>query len=234
MASNGREDDNHSSAAKHFFLTAEFFETVERVARISLNVNMRSELDRAYSAAFLSVFSRRATTTKAANALSDLSEKAKAFLTAFNKIERNFPGLLFDIKDHATDESPDQILPWVPHKRALLDVDVWSGVIACMLILASGSNAKSKNIRKMVPIGKQGARRHVKRDALIITAIRAYRTAGGAPAIGGSLEGPLPRFLTELYNWFPKEIRDEIATTDKAFVGRAREILNEDAREGGQ
>ena len=230
MAGKGRESngDEPSRVPTNFFLTVEFFENVESVASVSLDVNMRSKLDEAYYKTIISVFRRRATTTRAANALDDLSTKAKRFLAALNKVERAFPGLLEDVVDHVVDDKPDQILPWIsPQRRDLLDHDVWSGVVAAVLIVAMGSQRKSTNIRQRIPKRKQGKSRHVEVDALIRTAIRVYQNGGGGrPAIGGSLKGPLARFLTEFYNYFPQMIRPEIAQTAEAFVERAREIVN--------
>ena len=229
MADEGREKDGDqpSRGPTNFFLTVDFFEKVESLSNITIDVGGRYALDRAYFAVLASVHRREATTTRAANALEDLSMKAKAFLKSFGAVERQFPGLLEDVKDYVFHDRRDQILPWVsPQKRALMDDDVWAEVIARLSILGFGSHKKSKNIRKWIPNGKSGPRRHVEVDALISIAIRVYQDAGGQAAIGGSLTGPFPRFLTELYHWFPPPLHRRIAASANAFVSRARKIVD--------
>lgn len=229
MADMGRKTggDQPLRGRTNYCLTIEFFERVEKLFDISVDVAGRSALDRAYVAVPVSVHRRDATTTRAANALDDLSKKAKAFLYSYSKVEREFPGILEDVKDHVFDNRRDQILPWIsPQKRDLRDDDRWAEAFARVAILGFGSKTKSKNIRKRIPKGKSGPRRHVEVDALIRTAIRVFQDAGGLAAIGGSLEGPFPRFLRELYDWFSPTLNRKIAASADAFVSRAREILH--------
>lgn len=210
----------------NYFLTIEFFEKVEKLCDLSIDVAGRSALDQAYITVVFSVHRRDAATTRAANALDDLSTKAIGLLNSYGKVEREFPGILEDVKEHVFDVRRSQLLPWVSsQKRHLLDDDRWAEAMARVAVLGFGSKNKSQNIRKWIPKGKPGPRRHVEVDALIRTAIRVFQDGGGLAVIGGSLAGSFPRFLTELYHWFPPTLRRKIAASADAFVSRGREIV---------